>query len=292
MTDNMEEEHIDNQTNFQLDSSSDKIIATNLQETINPNQETENMEVHHHPDLQHKPKKWKEYFLEFLMIFLAVTLGFFAENIREHQVDKDREMQYIISLVQDLKGDIAAFNENANFWDNRLNGIDSMMFYIKPPLIRENTERAYYWSIETFNFTDFKYHDGTIQQLRNAGNFRLIQKRNVIDSLVAYDGMIRNSYLNVEISTRSQYLLLRHMQAGLFNSFYLKNDSREFENSLNSEIKRNLIIQDKPDDIFKYYNELYNYKRLGSVLVYVDHSLQEMSVRLCKLIQQEYGLAL
>jgi hypothetical protein len=34
------------------------------------------MEVHHHPDLHHKPKKWKEYFLEFLMIFLAVTLGF------------------------------------------------------------------------------------------------------------------------------------------------------------------------------------------------------------------------
>ncbi len=31
------------------------------------------MEVHHHPDLHHKPKKWKEYFLEFLMIFLAVT---------------------------------------------------------------------------------------------------------------------------------------------------------------------------------------------------------------------------
>ena len=39
------------------------------------------MEVHHHP----KPgkKNFKEYFLEFLMIFLAVSLGFFAEQIRE-----------------------------------------------------------------------------------------------------------------------------------------------------------------------------------------------------------------
>lgn len=42
------------------------------------------MEVHHHPDLHHKPKKRKEYFLEFLMIFLAVTMGFIAENVREH----------------------------------------------------------------------------------------------------------------------------------------------------------------------------------------------------------------
>ena len=45
-----------------------------------------NMEVHHHPDLHHKAKPWKEYFLEFIMIFLAVTMGFFAENIREHYV--------------------------------------------------------------------------------------------------------------------------------------------------------------------------------------------------------------
>jgi len=39
------------------------------------------MEVHHHPQVE--KKGFKEYFLEFLMIFLAVTLGFFAENIRE-----------------------------------------------------------------------------------------------------------------------------------------------------------------------------------------------------------------
>jgi hypothetical protein len=40
-----------------------------------------NMEVHHHPDLHHEKKKWKEYFLEFLMIFLAVTLGFIGKEV-------------------------------------------------------------------------------------------------------------------------------------------------------------------------------------------------------------------
>ena len=40
------------------------------------------MEVHHHPD--HIIKKiLKNFFLEFVMIFLAVTLGFIAENVRE-----------------------------------------------------------------------------------------------------------------------------------------------------------------------------------------------------------------
>ena len=49
------------------------------------------MEVHHHPDLHHKKKKIKEYFLEFLMIFLAVTLGFIAENVREKRDDTEIE---------------------------------------------------------------------------------------------------------------------------------------------------------------------------------------------------------
>ncbi len=40
------------------------------------------MEVHHHPHVE--KKSFKEYFLEFLLIFLAVTLGFFAESLKEH----------------------------------------------------------------------------------------------------------------------------------------------------------------------------------------------------------------
>ena len=70
------------------------------------------MEVHHHPDLHHKRKKFKEYFLEFLMIFLAVTMGFFVENIREHFSDNERVAQLSRQLIQDLKKDTASLNEN------------------------------------------------------------------------------------------------------------------------------------------------------------------------------------
>ncbi len=69
------------------------------------------MEVHHHPDLEHKKKRFKEYFLEFLMIFLAVTLGFIAENVREGISDRSKEKEYIESLVQDLKTDTAQVND-------------------------------------------------------------------------------------------------------------------------------------------------------------------------------------
>ena len=47
------------------------------------------MEVHHPHHPTHK-KKWSEYIIEFVMLFTAVTLGFFAENVREHQVEKHK----------------------------------------------------------------------------------------------------------------------------------------------------------------------------------------------------------
>ncbi len=66
------------------------------------------MEVHHHSHSSRK--KWTHYFWEFLMLFLAVTLGFFVENQREHYVEGIREKKYIQSLVADLMSDTASFS--------------------------------------------------------------------------------------------------------------------------------------------------------------------------------------
>ncbi|HEY2726945.1 MAG TPA: hypothetical protein VGI61_07215, partial [Parafilimonas sp.] len=70
--------------------------------------EIKEMEVHHHPHVE--KKNFKEYFLEFLMIFLAVTLGFFAENVREHFDDGEREEAYAQTLYEDLKADTTLLN--------------------------------------------------------------------------------------------------------------------------------------------------------------------------------------
>jgi hypothetical protein len=42
------------------------------------------------------------------MLFLAVFLGFIAENIREHVVEHSRSKEYAVSLVQDLQNDTTA----------------------------------------------------------------------------------------------------------------------------------------------------------------------------------------
>jgi hypothetical protein len=65
------------------------------------------MEVHHHSGGHHGEKRFKDYFLEFLMIFLAVTMGFFAENVREYITDQNHVEELAGQLKEDLMNDTA-----------------------------------------------------------------------------------------------------------------------------------------------------------------------------------------
>jgi len=52
--------------------------------------------------LKLKKSSWKKYALEFLMVFAAITLGFFADNQREKWGENSRGVQYAHRLVEDL----------------------------------------------------------------------------------------------------------------------------------------------------------------------------------------------
>jgi hypothetical protein len=86
------------------------------------------MEVHHPHHPTHK-KKWSEYIIEFVMLFAAVTLGFFAENVREHQIIEHKTYQNLESVVLDLKKDSLLIQErikeyeNASFYLEKLNDL-------------------------------------------------------------------------------------------------------------------------------------------------------------------------
>ena len=109
----MSEENIPSENSKkEILNSKQEEVTKNIsqQETI---QQTENMEVHNHPHVE--KKNFKEYFSEFLMIFLAVTLGFFAENIREHFVNREKEKNYMEGILQDLEKGTAAISYDIGF---------------------------------------------------------------------------------------------------------------------------------------------------------------------------------
>ncbi|MCB0472430.1 MAG: hypothetical protein KDC56_05150 [Flavobacteriaceae bacterium] len=146
------------------------------------------MEVHHHPHT--KGKGFKYYLFEFFMLFLAVFCGFLAENIREHQVEKTSERQYIYSLVQDIKNDSRLLHTIDMTWEKSYNAADSLRKFLAGPEIYTESYHAFnLWNWAT-GFDDFVPNDGTIQQLLNSGGLRLLRKKSVVDSIMAYQRII------------------------------------------------------------------------------------------------------
>ena len=189
MADNIDKEHLDNPTNNQSENPHDEIIPTNDTEAINQNQETENMEVHHHAHHEGK-KNWKSYFWEFIMLFLAVFCGFLAEYQLEHVIEHQREKELMKSMIEDLSADTISLKQTIFYYEKLMPQTDSLIVFLKTKKCNENKIELYGLTYNLiYRFNGFIYNNRTIQQLKNAGNFRLIRNKLVSNKILEYDNL-------------------------------------------------------------------------------------------------------
>ena len=134
-------------------------------------------------------KGLKEYLLEGLMIFVAVSMGFIAENIREDLADNEKEIKYIRSFYSDLWEDeknleklvraiqiqsIQAADSVMLLADSLNTGkYDNHFYSFSSRLIRQQGIRAY-------------VTDRTMDEIKNASEMKLIKNKLITDSLLDY----------------------------------------------------------------------------------------------------------
>jgi hypothetical protein len=143
------------------------------------------MEVHHHPDIHHKSKKWKAYFLEFLMLFLAVTLGFFAEQIRERYVEKERLHNYFGSMVLDINSNIIALDSSIRENSKMVIKYDSI---VKSFLLNRDTldRTAFARNMGAIWYRGFLNRNETFEQMKSSGSLRYINDFSLLTAIMKY----------------------------------------------------------------------------------------------------------
>ncbi|MFM6970831.1 MAG: hypothetical protein ACKOWZ_10560 [Sediminibacterium sp.] len=142
------------------------------------------MEVHHH---SHHPKKWKEYVTEFIMLFAAVTLGFFAENQREHLVEANREIQYMQSLYEDLRKDTTILNNIVRYDTIQTAKLDTTNTLLVQNIWNPNTIKLLYiLNLKTAGTLRYNLSERTSAQLKNAGGMRLVENQELSNKISEY----------------------------------------------------------------------------------------------------------
>jgi hypothetical protein len=148
------------------------------------------MEVHHHAHTERK--KWTHYFWEFLMLFLAVFCGFLAEYQLEHTIEHQHEIKYVKLLIQDLKKDTTNLQTYINVRKEKRIMMDSLILLLSSDIHKQFGNEVYYFARHVFNGPPFVSTDGTMQQLKNAGNLRLIKNEEIINNILTYDASVKD----------------------------------------------------------------------------------------------------
>jgi len=141
------------------------------------------MEVHAHT---HTPrKKWTHYFWEFLMLFLAISFGFYAENLREGILHKKEAKTHMNSLIADLQSDIVLFDSviDRNMYGAQM--ADSLIELLHSDIT--NTPDIYFAARSvTANLGYYYTNSKSFDQLKSSGLLRYVKPKILLDSIGTY----------------------------------------------------------------------------------------------------------
>jgi hypothetical protein len=183
----LDEKHFEKPPEAQPVNKSDARVPENIQ----PNPEEENMEVHHHSHHTHEKRTWQSYFWEFLMLFLAITLGFFVENQREHYIEHLRAKEFSKSLIEDLQNDLEGIRVHKHAASNYIAMADSMIALSKNRLEGREASRFSFYTRFMYWTAPIVWNRATFDQIKNSGSLRYFKNNLLLEKIMKYDGLIK-----------------------------------------------------------------------------------------------------
>lgn len=157
------------------------------------------MEVHHHPELE--KKGLKEYVLEGLMIFLAVMMGFVAENIRENISEHKRAAEFARSYFDDIKKDTAALHSAVRFSRRKLSILDSALNMLHLPTEKQKDTVLYKQVSVASNVAPFEPSAGTYEQIKSSGSLRYFDQK-LVNLMNSYDVQAKKTVKREDIDLK------------------------------------------------------------------------------------------
>jgi hypothetical protein len=142
----------------------------------------------------------------------------------------------------------------------------------------------------------YAYNDRTMEQLRSSGNYRLIRKKNVTDSLIKFDTRMRGTFTKNYNNLYDSRMRLMTMQTGIMDlgiwGSGLFDENRNFKkDSINSSRLSLLpLLTNDRQMLLHYYNMCLLHLGFNSDVHGWAERMKLSAVNLIQLIQKEYKL--
>jgi len=254
------------------------------------------MEVHHH---SHKPKNWKEYITEFIMLFAAVTLGFFAENLREHSIITHRIEQNKVAILKDLENDAVTIDSllaNEQLIINRFDRLINLLYLHKNKAINQSQlidSIKGFPEIIAATFTLY-VNNSSFKNMQSSGLLSYVEEEELKNRLSYYYEVVfkriesNNIFFDqagkefgatLPVGIGSYFRKLRADQS----NYALNNPSNYVNFMLSLNETKNILESEKfIFDVQKYYNQIFVYQMALKMA-------KEENGKLLKLLKPEHS---
>jgi hypothetical protein len=176
-------------------------------------------------------KKWNHYLFEFLMLSLAVTLGFFVDNVREGRAERQLELQHMQSLISDLRQDTLRFSRQIEVADLVISMCDSIIQLLSKNERQAHDQQRLYLLSRAMSPKILPHfvNDRTFEEMRGSGALRLINTSSIADSISTYYFFSKELiWLNELVLTRFQQKVEMESKVFLADSYEKMLDKKTF----------------------------------------------------------------
>lgn len=125
-------------------------------------------------------KNWKKYTFEFLMLFLAVFLGFVAENTREDFAEKQQAIELAKSFYDELKNDSIAVAERVEGRIRKERAIEYMVNFFRDSSLTSSSKELsvnFIWAMTARTPIIFTPRTVVLEQLKSSGSLRYFKNQ-------------------------------------------------------------------------------------------------------------------
>jgi hypothetical protein len=217
-----------------------------------------------------------------------VSLGFMAENIREHQIEKQREISYLKNVHEDLKLDLKSIDSVLLQNKVRLYALDTFFISIKNNTIKN--EDVYYYARNLGLRATFESSHVGLDQIKSAGGLRMVKNNLIVSGIQEYERMLNSTDKLEDVRERTLEQARFKMAIvfdPLINYEILMNQGEGIMRFKRPQTADDILKKNKGD-----LNELYNLIALGlNTNRYLNNrlsALKEIGLKLDKAILNEY----
>ena len=248
------------------------------------------MEVHAHTHTSRK--KWTHYLWEFLMLFLAVTLGFFVENQREHMIEHQRAKVFAANLFEELKKDTSGINKTIKSIKFEAAKLDSFcMLSAGEEKNKISNGTLYYYASHTTSINFYASENTTIAQLKSSGNLRIMG--NDISQKIGYYEKQLNALDNEYMLTRPEFAKIEELYFKIFDGNVTELLKTGTRNQLtDSVLKLNIPFVNDDPRLMKEFTGWIKFEVSIYISQIKDHLLpiKQTAIELMDLLKSEYHI--